>query len=813
MSILYTKTYDSGNGSYLTDLMSSAGKDWGASYWIANGIYSTGRPPCFSNYRGDVYIIGCFSRVLYRPRQDRRFLPAGIVAPRKKLAVVEAAGSGGSTGAALAFVTLLHKEGALVLAESDRSNVVDIGTVSGGGFAWSNLPTNNEEFRVTHIRGYRSMDGDDYRMAWESPYGISTFTENVLTQHRTILAPAWKRNGIPPKGLHYGTDWAGRMFYARTSEHPYRLWWSPPGDPQYVGQTSYLDTWDRSTITCIAKAHNELIVFTLRNAYLVRQFGQEASSDFVLVKLDSSVGCISHFGAIEIHNRLWFPSEDGVWIYDGGFHYVMRDMRPYWVSDFKANKSAFLGGHAFNDRDQKTYVYTTGRSPAQIFEGFTCGTVGYVGTYEMYEPSIAGIDAQPQPDWTIDAFGRRNSSAHYNADGEVLIGSCDGQIRKFSDTDPDDDGDSVRKALVIRHGLNVLNEPGDDVESGKQLSDFWCYVEAETGPWTMYLMGGDEHTWRSVRPDNVWQFWKVDVAASFSEYAKKLGAVTKTLKATPKTVHYFGQPPRVSGRGYVLEIQASSPVGVKYRGHGGSYSPGAAGRPFEDFTNFDLTVEWRKQGDVTWETGPVSVIDLTDPNPPSVTIEFRATVAYQYGTISYPVGLTYAFTGSNLPEDDVTDQIVTPNSEKITAIVFTGVDTAAASGAVVVTAVDANGVEQNASVQLAVSVSTHFAELENQVNSGGWDTTWPVTGVGGGDVVEIRTVVSGSRYDVQVTELHHAVHAPGSPLLVSAAGNYLTWTIPYPGAGTKSVQMWTQDAPGGVPGTSLVSENQQIQWV
>ena len=808
MSILYTKTYETGSGTQLTDLVSSAGKDWDASYWIENGIYCTGRPPCFVNFRGDVYVIGAFSRVLYRPKQDRRFLPAGIIGARRKLSVIEAAGSGGSEGRALAFVTLLHKEGALELAESDRSNVVDVGSVTGGGFTWSNLPTENEEFRVTHIRGYRSMDGDEYRMAWESPYGIASFTENLLTNARTILAPDWKDNGIPPKGLHYGTDWAGRVFYARTAEHPYRLWWSAPGAPQNVKDTAYVDTWDRSTITAIHKARNELIVFTQRNAYLVRQFGQESLEDFVLSKLDSNVGCISHFGAVEIHNRLWFPSEDGIWIYDGAFHYVMRDMRPYWVDDYTANKNIFQAGHAYDDRNDKTYVFVAGRNPPQLLEGeFLCGTVAYVGTYEMFEPSIGGD--RPQPDWTIDAYGRRNSSAVYDADGNVLIGSCDGIIRKADPTDGDDDGDSLLKAMVIRHGLNLLNEPGDDLESGKQLDEFWCYVESELNGWTLYLMGGDEHAWRQTRPDNVWQFWKVDVPASQKIYASTIANVTKTLQATPKTVHYFGKPVKVSGRGYLTEIRATSPVGLKYRGHGGSFSPGSAERTFEFETNFDLTLEWRIFGDTPWNTGPVRVIDTTDPSPTNIAIEFRSSVVYNYGAIAYPVGLTFDFAGSNMPGDS-TDSIVTPNTEKITTVVFLNAATVMADGTLSVTATDANGVSD--SVAIDVLVATHTAKLQNQVDAGGWTDVFPVGPVTFLNTVQIRSVIGGSLYPVFLTEQHtYEGYSPNSPdLQINAAGNYEEWTLsdPFPVV-THYALLATKDA---VDGNFLASRNGSILW-
>jgi len=579
MALLYTKTRQTAGGAYETDIVNSAGKDWPASYWLANGIFSTGRKPCFVNFQGDIYVAGAFSRVLVRHKVDRRMLPAGIIPVRQKIAIANGVGAGGSTASGvLGYVTLLHKSGDRVLAESDRSNVVDVGPSAGTGWVWSNLPTTGEDFRVTHIRGYRSMDGDDYRMAWESPFGLSSFTENVLTQNRTILGQIAGRNALPPKGVHYMTDWGGRMFYARTAEHPYRTWWSAPGNPQYVDPSNFVDTWDRGAVTGLAKQNTNLCVFEAREGHLVRQFGQESLNDFVLVKIENSVGCINHFGLVEIHRKLWVPAEDGMWIFDGGFRYLMRDFRRYWVADYKANPMAFQTGFGYDDRKAKTYVFVTARDPVQDLGEKTdleCGTIAYVGTYESFEPTMGGQN--PEPDWTLDVYGRRNSAALYDSAGDVLIGSCDGIIRKHDDADPNDDDDAIEKELIIRHGHQVYQRPGDDIESGKTLTSFWCYVEAELNAWTLYLLAGDEDAWNQIRPDNTWTFYKKTVAASLKTYAKTIGLVTRTFQALPKTVHVV-EPQRVSGRGWTVEIRATNAVGMKYRGHGGSFEKGPAER-------------------------------------------------------------------------------------------------------------------------------------------------------------------------------------------------------------------------------------------
>ncbi|GAG44819.1 unnamed protein product, partial [marine sediment metagenome] len=48
-------------------------------------------------------------------------------------------------------------------------------------------------------------------------------------------------------------------------------------------------------------------VFCLNATYILRKHGGGAF-DFTLQKIDSAVGCTSHWGIVEIHNKLWFPS-------------------------------------------------------------------------------------------------------------------------------------------------------------------------------------------------------------------------------------------------------------------------------------------------------------------------------------------------------------------------------------------------------------------------------------------------------------------------------------------------------------------------
>lgn len=620
------------------------------SYFLNQGVVYTGYRPCFVWYRGDLYVIGYYSRPVVRHAGDGTWRLCGIRPPQLELVVGPGASSGGSAGACLAYITFLHKRGGVVLAESNPSNVVDVGDLSGEGRAWSNIDNASAELRVTHVRGYVSMDGAEFRAAWEAQYGVTAYAENIRTAQLTYAGPDFT-NHIPP-ATRFGHSWAGRMWYANSPNYPYRVWYSKPGFPQYVKPSAFRDTLDRETITAIWKGRNELIVFCDRSTYMIRQFGQ-GEDDFVLEKLDSDVGCISHFGIQEVHNKLWFPSEDGIWIYDGGFRYLMKEVQPLWKSDWEAHKTQFKNGFALHDRINKTYMWVTRRpTPLQEFEntGLHPGTVIYCGYYGAYEPSMAGD--QPHPEWTLDMRGRFDSCGFYNEDGELVIGSCDGVIRIQDWTDDDDDGDSLQKEAIIRSGHQLFFEPGDDWEFGKKLPQVWFYVESEQSDWTVYIRGGDEQVWQSELPDNLYAWWKVTVSASEEIETRRITLAdgrteTTTLRHVPATTHFF-LPHGVTGRGFTFELRAIAPVGLEYRGYGGMWEPGPGStRPVVERTNFTVDLEWSEDGGNNWYAFPLAVYGSAGPSSP---ILIRATLTYNYGSPAYPISCRFVETTEGYEE-------------------------------------------------------------------------------------------------------------------------------------------------------------------
>lgn len=597
------------------------------------GLVTTGKRPCFVWFRGDLYNIGGYSRPLVRHRVDARWLPSGIRAPDSPLAVVAGAGSGGSPGEAICIITFGHKQGDLLLAESNPSSTVVLPGQTGAGYVWT-LQTAGAEARVNKVRGYRSMNGDAFRQVFEVPYGTASVTENVKTNLRTVEAP--DGHNLPPFGTSFGEKALARMWYARTSEHPFRLWGSLPGEPQNVPPTNFLDTDDREAITGLAATREAFIIFCAQSAYLLRKTG-EGQFDFLLQKLDSAVGCSSHHGIRIIHNKVYFPFEDGPWIYDGGFRFIGSDIRNFWRADYQADRQPFLDSFAIDHREAKQYVLFTPRPLKPTFQGSAPGTVAYVGNYLNSEQSIGGQNAQP--DWSIDIYDRVASAAYYSSLSEVLIAWTDGEIRIEDASDADDDDDALLKHLTAVSPHQCFLDEGDDSESAHEFSPLWAYVEAELNDWVVSYLGGDEAAGQQKLPDNSLFWFKKTVAASQSWGPLVVDGTTYMAKAIARSVHFI-QSSRVAGRGLTTRFDADSAVGMKIRGYGGMYGPGPTSRPQELMASVPsgdiaVTIEQSAVGAGVWAALPfvfvggsrdlrLSIVNAGVVAPVYVTVEVVA---------------------------------------------------------------------------------------------------------------------------------------------------------------------------------------------
>lgn len=527
------------------------------------------RRPSVVEYKKRRHIVGQFSLPLIFTEFNTLF-KSGITAPTV-LPILTLNGGGAITTSRTPYYSFLHKVGTTLIHESDLSPAGVEVTATAQKFTWT-LPATSPDSRVTHIRLYASDNGTLPRIVTDLTIGTVTYSDNTPTlalgatpQLSAGGITVQGNRGVPPYS-RFIEMYHDRGWYAGNTLHPERIYFSEIGEPEAVGISSYISTRDGETVTGIRRLRDQLIIFCRTATYSIQGY---SAADFVISKLSPSIGCLSHFAIVNIHNRLWFPSEDGVYTYDGSFKFQMEDLKTFWKDDFKIHKGEYLRCIAIDDRETQVYKLLIPKDVPPL-------SFYYIGAYTDLEPETGGGAGQPY--WTIDQRNRRDSTLGYASDGnanEVVTGNCDGWMRRENvDGDADDDGDTLGKHLTIRHGHNLMSDPMGDDEEGKIFKPLYTSVESEFNAWILYALGGDEQAYLQIRPDNIKFFWKDSVAASY--FTQNIDDVLYTY--IPQTIHWH-YPERVSGRGLTVEIQATAPIRMKYRGFGGVFGPGPASRP------------------------------------------------------------------------------------------------------------------------------------------------------------------------------------------------------------------------------------------
>jgi hypothetical protein len=504
--------------------------------------------PSFASYRKRTYIAGQFdSNLLWTEFGTLRKM--GIAATSTAPTATVGSSTGITATNVIYYYTMAEKSGTTVIHESDLSSgSTAIPALSNQSVDISGLPTTGPA-RVTHKRLYRKDNGGATRHVADIALATSTYTDTTATLSLGDLAPT---NHGEPGYFKYFETYHERLWGAGDTDNPSYVWYSEIGKPEAYGDLSYIPTLDGETVTGLKRCGDQLIVFCAQATYAIQGFNQ---ADFEIVKLDPSIGCISHHSIVNIQETLWFASEIGVYTYNGAFRYMMEDLRDYWRDDYASNVSTYQDSNAIDDRYYNGYCLLIPKSAAFYYFGH------YLPVWNGEQPYWV-FDARTRADKTVGVLAPLSASRY-----DQYVGSTDGYLRKMNVTaNADDDSDSLAKQLIIQTGALLMGDPGGNIEQGKTFTKLWTYVESESNAWTLYAVGGDEDLVNAATPDNSTKFWKDDVAASASS------------GKTKQSVHYH-KPDRVSGRALGLKIVANSPSSMKYRGFGGVYGPGPAGRP------------------------------------------------------------------------------------------------------------------------------------------------------------------------------------------------------------------------------------------
>lgn len=520
---------------------------------LPSGVTLKTPRPCHVRLRRASYINGRFSPdLVYRDDLDA-FYKTGFTTPTVA-PTLATGGAGQLTGKVIIYYTWIHKDGlGNVIAESGPS--APSGELSLANQQWTGtLPTSAPEARTTHKRVYASWNGADPRFIADVLLATATLTSNLRPlEWGAVMETA----GGPIPYCVLNEMFRQRVWRAGDADHPDRIYWSGFANGESVGPNAYLLTTSGEAVTGLKRLGETLVVFTINTIDII--VGKTPKTFEILPKY-TNVGCISHHSIVNIHDRLWFASQSGLCVYDGSLKYLMDNLRQYWKDDYAADPDAYENSFAEVDFDEMCYLLTLDKST----------TFRYVGYYLPFEPQVGGGEGQPW--WFFDretrkttAMGRLTYSAT-SARTKLYVGADDGYIREMNVvTDADDDGDVYQKALTIQTKHYLFQDPGGDAESGKQLINLWSYVEAENNGWRLQIKGGDE----SAENKTV-SVWKDDKAASLK--------VESGQQWVAQTVHVHDGVEENVGRGFTFVYTATAPVGMKWRGVGGSWTLGATSR-------------------------------------------------------------------------------------------------------------------------------------------------------------------------------------------------------------------------------------------
>lgn len=512
-------------------------------------------------YRDRLYMVGPWNRALVFT-EDYKLWGMGIMPP-PSAPVIAASGSGGANTASLTtYFTFREKTPAgKLIAESNPGPASNTLTdLTDAGIAVSSVPTTAPEARVTHVGYYRTDGGALPRLAAEIPIGPASFIDLISTVSLATRESIPNREdsvtlerGVPPDAKIIGS-YHDRMWFAGVSAYPNRLYYGKLFEPEAVGALNYLTTHDGEPITALEKSGDTLLVFCRRACYAVQGW---SGDDFRMEKVSPSIGCISALSAVNINERVWFAAEQGIYVYDGGFHFVMEGVKSDWRSRYIADPSIF--DRAFGADDQEFHCY-------KLLIPYTGGAYYYVGNYEQFDPSLAEEGSAIR--WTIDTRTRYDRCQGRMVEPnttrlKLYTGSDDGKVREENySADSSDNSDAAAIALEIRTKHFYFDDPGGDTEEAKNLIRAWSYVKGESNAWAFRPLGGDEETNSSAWTSG----WSDSVAASASG-----GYVARTR-------HFHPIPEKVHGHGFTFVYTVTSPTGWVFRGIGGVVGLGTSFR-------------------------------------------------------------------------------------------------------------------------------------------------------------------------------------------------------------------------------------------
>lgn len=190
------------------------------------------------------------------------------------------------------------------LAESDLGPATTFSvTATGGGVRLSSLPVAPQSFGVSSRRIYRYDSGSYKRVGTIGDNTTTTFDDAGATAGAT--APT--DNGVPPL-WRVAVAHQDRLFMIDATT-PNQVWYSNLGEPYTVASTNFDTFGDASAdLPKALEVYDNSLVVICENSQWVWYMPSTTVSDWRKVKVRSSYGSRSPYGAAQVDGGVMFPA-------------------------------------------------------------------------------------------------------------------------------------------------------------------------------------------------------------------------------------------------------------------------------------------------------------------------------------------------------------------------------------------------------------------------------------------------------------------------------------------------------------------------
>lgn len=511
----------------------------------------------FATYDGQLLIVGGHTSNLV-VTADWKCWRQGIVPPAV-VPTVAASGTG-LTADVICYLAWYDEATDERSALSAASGTI---TLANQGVAWTALPTDPQNDRVTHLEGWRSVDGSLPRLVWQRQVGVTSVTESTAVGD---LGQAFAEEFEVFPRCRFNATWHGRQVMAGDDDNPDTLYLSLIDLPErYSGLT--LKTRTRQPIVGLAVVNDTLLVFCPFATEVVRGYTED---DLAIDIIQPQIGLLSHHATAQVHGRLVVPTHLGPYLTDGSsWVFIGEDVQTTWIEQ----APTYYESWACHNPIDRTWEMYIGQRTLRGYDD-SAAYAYWSADYTPVIPQEGG--GYGQPNWCYRSeIGAFYSAATFTTPGgrapRLLRGGTNGGV--YEDTyDQPVDQDSV-----IFTSWTGLNDVGADLAHGKRFTELDLFVQAEDYDWVVNVFAGDESVgeYPSLDPTVIVNekvpMWTKTVSAS----AYAISDPPTTTFYVPKDVHHFPLP-QVVGRGIAVEVKGPN---LAFRGWQTLWKEGPATRP------------------------------------------------------------------------------------------------------------------------------------------------------------------------------------------------------------------------------------------